>query len=182
MTLTEPCLWSGTGSSSSGRRRRRRCRLLALFAEFAHDLCDVDCGGHLGLLLHLQLPEDDGAQARPPVLCVVLQLGVTGRRDERRQEKSQGRMCEENRVRREMQNRREEEGDHGGKTRYFPEEAVISELTGMSQSFRLREIVLLGTDGLLQRLLKHGRFHVSAVRVLQKCAPTHHESAVIRGV
>lgn len=81
MTLTKSCLWSGTGSSSSGRRRRR---LLALFAEFAHDLCDVDSGGHLGLLLHLQLPEDDGAQTGPSVLCVVLQLGITGRKDERR--------------------------------------------------------------------------------------------------
>lgn len=61
--------------------RGRRGDLLALLAEFAHDLCDIDgaAGRQLGLLLQLLLPDDDGAEAGPPVPCVLLQLGITGR-------------------------------------------------------------------------------------------------------
>lgn len=49
-------------------------------AEFAHDLCDVNrgTGGHLGLLLLLLLPDDDGTETGPSVSCILLQLGVTG--------------------------------------------------------------------------------------------------------
>ena len=63
----------------SSLRRRRRRGVLALLAEFAHDLCDVNgaAGGQLGLLLLLHLPEDDGAETGPPVLCILLQLGIT---------------------------------------------------------------------------------------------------------
>lgn len=55
--------------------------LLALLAEFAHDLCDVNggTGGHLGLQLLLLLPEYDGAETGPSLLCILLQLGITGR-------------------------------------------------------------------------------------------------------
>lgn len=53
--------------------------LPALLAEFGHDLRDVNIGGHLGLLLLLLLPEDDGAQTGPPFLRVLLQLGITGK-------------------------------------------------------------------------------------------------------
>lgn len=52
--------------------------LPALLAQFGHDLRDVNIGGHLGLLLLLLLPEDDGAETGPPLLCVLLQLGITG--------------------------------------------------------------------------------------------------------
>lgn len=51
----------------------------ALFAQFAHDLRDVDGGGRLGLLLLLHLPQDDGAETGPPVPGVLLQLGLAGR-------------------------------------------------------------------------------------------------------
>lgn len=53
--------------------------LLALLAQFAHDLCDVhgSAGGHLGLQLQLLLPEDDGAEAGAPLPGILLQLGVT---------------------------------------------------------------------------------------------------------
>lgn len=74
--LFKSCLCSLISSSTS--TRRRRSRLLALFAEFAHDLCDVNIGGHLGLLLLLELAEDDGAQTGPSVLCILLQLSITG--------------------------------------------------------------------------------------------------------
>lgn len=55
--------------------------VLALLAEFAHDLCDINggTGSHLRPLLLLLLPEDDGAETGPSVLCVLLQLGVTKR-------------------------------------------------------------------------------------------------------
>lgn len=62
-------------ASFPARRRRRSC-LLGLFTEFAHNLCDVDVGGHLGLLLLLLLLQDDGAQTGLPVLGVVLQLSI----------------------------------------------------------------------------------------------------------
>ncbi len=71
----------------SRARRRRRRTLLALLAEFAHDLCDVNIGGHLGLLLLLQLPEDDGAETGPSLLCILLQLGITGRPQKKREER-----------------------------------------------------------------------------------------------
>lgn len=68
---------------SSPRRRRRR-GLFALLAQFAHDLCDVNrgTGGHLGSELLLLLPEDDGAETGPSVFRILLQLGVTGRRED----------------------------------------------------------------------------------------------------
>lgn len=72
---------------------RTRCgwRLLALLAKFAHDLRDVNIGGHLGLLLLLQLPEDDGAETGPSLLGIVPQLGLTGRERRRRErETSEG--------------------------------------------------------------------------------------------
>lgn len=58
---------------------RPRGRVLAPRAEAAHDLRDVHGGArrHLGPLLLLLLPEDNGAEAGPSVLGVVLQLGVT---------------------------------------------------------------------------------------------------------
>ena len=66
-------------NSLPGGCGRRRSYLLDLFTEFAHDLRDVNVGGHLGLLLLLPLLQDDGAQAGLPVLGVVLQLSITGR-------------------------------------------------------------------------------------------------------
>lgn len=75
VTLSERS--EGTHPASSPARCRRRSCLLGLFTEFAHNLCDVDVGGHLGLLLLLLLLQDDGAQAGLPVLGVVLQLSIT---------------------------------------------------------------------------------------------------------
>lgn len=62
-------------------RRRTGGHILGLLAEFAHDLCDIDrgTGSHLRPLLQLLLPEDDGAETGPSVLCILLQLGVTAR-------------------------------------------------------------------------------------------------------
>lgn len=56
-----------------------RTNLLALLAEFAHDLCNVNwgVGGHLGPLLLLLLPDDDGAKTGPPVPGILLQLHFT---------------------------------------------------------------------------------------------------------
>jgi len=56
-----------------------RGHLFALLAEFAHDLSDVDggVGGHLGLLLLLLLPDDDGAETGTSVSGILLQLGFT---------------------------------------------------------------------------------------------------------
>lgn len=69
---------SSSSSSRRKRRKRRRRHLPALFAQFAHNLRDVDGGGHLGLLLLLHLPEDDGTQTGPAVLRILLKLGLTG--------------------------------------------------------------------------------------------------------
>lgn len=54
--------------------------LFALLAEFAHDLCNVNwgVGSHLGPLLLLLLPDDDGAETGPSVPGVLLQLDFTG--------------------------------------------------------------------------------------------------------
>lgn len=75
MTLSEER--GGEKRASFPARCRRRSCLLGLFTEFAHNLCDVDVGGHLGLLLLLLLLQDDGAQTGLPVLGVVLQLSIT---------------------------------------------------------------------------------------------------------
>lgn len=69
-------------SSSSSRGRGRRRGNTALFAQFAHDLRDVNGGGRLGPLLLLHLPQDDGTQTGPAVPGVLLQLGLAGRRTE----------------------------------------------------------------------------------------------------
>lgn len=58
--------------------------LLAHFflSQFAHNLCDVyrATGSQLGFLRLLLLPQDDGTQAGPSLLGVLLQLSITERR------------------------------------------------------------------------------------------------------
>lgn len=73
-------------SSSRGRGRGRGDP--ALLAQFAHDLRDVDGSSHLGLLLLLHLPQDDGTQTGPPVPGILLQLGLTGEADGGRRRRS----------------------------------------------------------------------------------------------
>lgn len=60
---------------------RTRGHILALLAEFAHDLRDINggTGSHPGPLFLLLLPEDNGAETGPSVLRVLLQLGVARR-------------------------------------------------------------------------------------------------------
>lgn len=53
-----------------------------LFAQFAHDLRDVDGSSRLGLLLLLHLPQNDGTQTGPAVPGVLLKLGLARRRTE----------------------------------------------------------------------------------------------------
>lgn len=51
-------------------------------SQFAHNLCDVHrtTGSQLGLLCLLLLPQDDGTQTGPSLFGILLQLGITERR------------------------------------------------------------------------------------------------------
>lgn len=50
---------------------------------------------------------------------------------------------------------------------------LFSGVVHLIRKLLLRELVLLGADGLLHRLLKDGRFLVAAVRVLQQRQQQH---------